>query len=51
MVMDIFRVLDYFVAGRDTKNFYWIDYAGQTGTKVLSAFDSNPFYWLKLEKR
>ena len=43
--------LEMIVPGRDIKKFYWIDYAGQTGTKVLSAFDSNPFYWLKLEKR
>lgn len=44
--LDVLAELDYFAVGRDFDNVMWIDYAGQTGTKILFAPDQDPFYGL-----
>jgi len=44
--LDVLAELNYFAVGRDFNNIPWIDYAGQTGTKILSALDQDPFYGL-----
>ena len=41
---DVLAELDYFLVGRDYNNVAWVDYAGQTGTKILFALDQEPFY-------